>query len=750
MVKNYSYPQEDDSYNKFYEQYKDKIKTQLGDDSLPPLNQKVISKEYLEFKDQYMPKHFSIYEKACNISEKIIKIAPDKNKARQIHDSLEICHLNVTPTGVVSFSILFPIIYIILGVLLTTLISALFLAQGNMFFIMFFLISGVVMIFPLTNLPFILANNWRLKASNQMVLCIFYIVSYMRHTSNFEMAVKFTADHIDPPLSLDLKKVLWNVETEKYESLKESFEEYLKTWTKWNMEFVESIHLIESSLYEPVEERRIEALEKALSLILEETYEKMLHYAHDLKSPLTMLHMLGIILPILGLVILPLVISFMENVQWYHIALLYNVALPIGVFYLGKIILSKRPTGYGETEITEKNPQLSKYKNIIFYVGNREIKISPLMICILIFSLLFLIGISPLIIHQFDTTKTFDVVVDTDWKIKPIHSFQESRDSRFTLLGYKPSKMDSTDLIGPFGIGASVLSLFVPLSLGLGIGLYYKMTTKNLIKIREKSKELEAEFAAALFQLGNRIGDGIPGEIAFGKVADLVKDTTAGKFFELVSMNISKFGFGVQKAIFDKNHGALQQFPSKIIESSMKIFIESAKKGPKIASQALINISLYIKEIHKVDERLKDLMAEIISSMTSQINFLTPAISGIVIGITSMLTTILTKLTHQITDLSSGAGGLGGADSAIALMELFGDSVPTFFFQIIVGVYVVQIVYILTILVNSIQNGVDKLNERNMLGKTIPRALIMYSLIACVIMLIFNLVAGMVMTGFGM
>ena len=72
------------------------------------------------------------------------------------------------------------------------------------------------------------------------------------------------------------------------------------------MEFIESMHLIEASLYEASEGRRLDSLDKSLSVILEETYEKMLHYAHNLKGPLTALHMLGIILPILGLVILPL------------------------------------------------------------------------------------------------------------------------------------------------------------------------------------------------------------------------------------------------------------------------------------------------------------------------------------------------------------------------------------------------------------------------------------------------------------
>ena len=62
--------------------------------------------------------------------------------------------------------------------------------------------------------------------------------------------------------------------------------------------------------------------------MLDETYEKMLHYAHNLKGPITTLHMMGVILPILGLVILPLVVSFMSEVKWYHLFMLYNVALP--------------------------------------------------------------------------------------------------------------------------------------------------------------------------------------------------------------------------------------------------------------------------------------------------------------------------------------------------------------------------------------------------------------------------------------
>ena len=82
-----------------------------------------------------------------------------------------------------------------------------------------------------------MAAKWRLKASNQMVLCILYIVMYMRHTSNLEHAVKFASDHVGNPLALDLKKVFWDIETGKYSNIKESLDSYLAKWRLYNLEF---------------------------------------------------------------------------------------------------------------------------------------------------------------------------------------------------------------------------------------------------------------------------------------------------------------------------------------------------------------------------------------------------------------------------------------------------------------------------------------------------------------------------------
>src|SRR3989338_2836673 len=113
----------------------------------------------------------------------------------------------------------------------------------------------------------------------------------------------------------------------------------------------------------------------------------------------------------------------------------------------------------------------------------------------------------------------------------------------------------------------------------------------------------------------------------------------------------------IQDAIFDRQQGALFSFPSTLIESSMKVLVESARKSPQVVAQSLISISEYMERIHSVNERLQDLLADITSSMKGQITFLTPMIAGVVVGIGTMITTILGKLSTQISGLQATGGG---------------------------------------------------------------------------------------------
>jgi len=694
------------------------------------IDSEVVSREYKEFKKEAMPKPLGLYETIVKTTGSIISISPSPRKREELQDSCRISFIDARPEQIMGAAVIISLFIGALGVFLSIVMF------GSLFFTFFFVILAFILYFMILNVPKYSANIWRMKASNQMVLCIFYVVTYMRHTSNLEGAINFAATHLAPPLSLDMKKVLWDVETETYPSAKDSLTAYLDTWKKYNLEFVEAFNLVLSSLYEPSEERRIALLEKSLQVILDETFEKMMHYAYNLKSPITMLHMLGIVLPVLGLIILPLAINFLRSVKWYYLFILYDIFLPIIVYYFGRSMLSSRPTGYGDTDISAENPSLKVYRNPVIRFGNKVVPVPAVFVAFFVGIIIMVIGFSPLIIHYLDPNFDFSFIGTIECK---------PNQGGDCFIGYRLSKYSTADnpvIIGPYGTGASLLSVFVILGLGMGIGLYYRMKSKNIIKIREKTKKLEKEFATALFQLGSRLGDELPPEIAFQKASETMAGTLSGQFFDIITQNIKRLGMNVEQAIFDKDKGAIKVFPGKVIESSMKVLIESSKKGPLTAANAVMSVSEYINQMHKVNERLRDLLAEIISSMKTQINFMVPVISGIVVGITSMITTIMGKLSLLLKESQS----IEGVSQTQGILEMFGDGMPTFYFQIIVGIYVVEIIYILTVLATGVENGSDKVGERYYLGKNLMRSTAVYCAIAFLVMLLFNMVAGQILS----
>lgn len=714
--------------------YKSKIEEHIDEESEGQIisqEDSEFSSEYQKFRREVLAEKDSWYERWCNTAEKIIAFAPQKKELPAIESAIETAHLNITPTGAASLSALISFGLIIMGFFIFGL-SYVFLSLLNaelppgevfnkipLFPPILFLILGLMALFFLKKMPMYLASSWRLKASNQMVLCILYVVIYMRHTSNLEHAIKFAANHIGDPLALDLKKVFWDIETRKYSTIKESLDVYLEKWRKDNLEFVTAFHLIEASLYEPTESRRLELLDKALSVILDGTYEKMMHYAQALTSPITTLYMLGVILPILGLVIFPLVGSLLQGlITWYHLAFIYDLLLPALIFAIGYNVLSKRPTGYGESQTIKK-----------VY----EQAFDPFWIAFFIAALFIIIGFFPLIAHAIDPKTDIDMG---------------------TLGKFFAYQTKNNQDYGPFGIGALLISFFIPAGLALSLSFYYSQKTKKLIELREETTGMEKEFASALFQLGNRIGDGVPSELAFSRVSQVLEGTPTGNFFRLVDVNIRQLGMGLYEAIFDPKVGAINSYPSPLVESSMEVLVEGSKKGPKIVSQSIISISQYVDRIHKVNERLRDLLSEMVSSMKSQIAFLTPAIAGIVVGISSMIVNIIVGLTQRFAELSSGEGaealGQGGLQTLVGLFGIEGI-ISGYFFQLVVGIYVVELVIVLTFIQTGIEYGNDKIYQQYYLAKNLKRSVFLYIIIAAAVVILFNLLAANIINqgGFG-
>jgi hypothetical protein len=690
-----------------------------------------ISQEFTQFKQDMMSKHTG-YERKCRAFGNFIKLKLAPKDEQRINGVLDEAHLDITPGQVVGLAFASAFGSFLLGLLLSV---ALFLITGSfpgLFLFLVFLTAGFLFYYFYTA-PERLAVQWRLKASSQMIPCILYTVVYMKHTSNLERAVGFAAEHLEPPLGLDLKKVFWDVQVGRFSSIKESLDSYLESWRAYSPEFVESFNLIESSLYEPSDSRRVLVLERALQVILDGVYDKMLKFSHGVKAPLTNLYMLGIVLPTLGLALLPLASTLLGGlIKWYHIMILFNLLVPFLVFYMTSNIMAKRPGGYGEASNLEMNPLYPKFKSKKPYYRAAFICI-PLLIIGLIPFILRIPGLANLI------------------GLKNDYSFNELGIGFLGDLKLYDFIQTNAGTVGPMGIFALLLSLFIPLAIFLFFAIAYGGKTKEIIVARDKTSDLEKEFNNSLFKLGNRLGDGTPAEVAFGKVAESSRGLVTENFFKTVNSNIHSLGMSLEKAIFDPQRGAIIYYPSKLIATSMGILLESVKKGLKVAAQALMSISDYVKNINKIQERLKDLLADVASDMKSNMTFLAPLLAGIVVGLGSMITLILSKLTSIISaagGTQTGAAGLGNIATITDLFKIEG-MIPPYFLQIIIGVYIVQIIFILTSALVTVDAGDDKLKQTNEIGKNLMRGGLLYLIVALVSILALSGLAVVALSGLG-
>ena len=689
------------------------------------------SKSYDKFRWEMMPE-FSRYERWCKSMGNIFKIKVGEKDKVRIDHAIDIAHLNVTASEVVVFSTMLLFLTLFGGIAFFIGVWLLTDVFSMMFLFMVFLLA-VFLFFYSSKTPERLAVRWRLKASAEMVPAILYIVIYMKHTSNFEKAVAFASEHLRPPLSLDFRKIFWDVEVGKFSTIKDSVDNYLLRWKDYSLEFVEAFHLIESSLYEPDESRRIATLEKSLQVILDGVYDKMLKYTHDVKAPLTNIYMLGIVLPTLALAILPLASTMLGGaIAWYHVLLIFNVLIPFMVIAMTENVMMKRPGGYGESELLESNPLYANYTSSAGYWKGA------------LFALpLFVVGLIPFFLRYAPDSwiEVLGVARDYSWSQLGLGFLGSG--GAFGIVA--PNGV----LYGPSGALSLLLSLAIPAGIALVFVVGAKSRTSEILLTRDKYKEVEKEFTSSLFQLGNRIGDGSPAEVAFAKVSSSVKGTATEGFFRIVNDNIGQLGMSLNRALFDPKRGAVVFYPSQLIATSMKILVESVKKGLQVAARSLMSISDYVKNIKKINDRLNDLLADIISDMKSNMTFLAPLLSGIIVGLSGMITTILSSLNDLMSGGAMSGGAIeaaGGIEGILAIFDVT-KMIPTYWLQIVVGIYLIQVVFILTTTLVTIKSGRDPLQMTAEIGKNLKVSMLLYLVVAMGSIIGLTLIGSVALAG---
>lgn len=634
-----------------------------------------ISKEYEKFLQKKLTK-ITIYERACKIAEKILPINPWESLNKRYCEAIAFSHLQITPKSAFSLTVLSFLLILFVPITLGFIF-----AKITIGLVVISVVFAGIAFYYLYDYPLHYATVFRIKASSEMVLTILYMSIAMRISANLENAVKFAANNLSGPLATDLKQLIWDVYTRKYDSMSDALDVFITKWKVENREFAESIYLIKMSVAESTT-RRNSILDEAVHVVLDGTKERMKHYAQQLRTPVTVLNAMGIMLPLIGLVFLPLVGIFMTEIfRPVFILAGYDILLPLSVYWMMKTALEKRPYSFHQPDIS-RHPKF-----------RRRMK-RELIISLVIATPFLIFGFSQLI----GSTEIFSD----------------------TLLYY---------------------SLLTFSGIVVGIVTYCILSTWDKLKIREEITEIENGFTEALFQIGKQLKRGMPIEKAIESFVENMSDLKISKMFEEVLYNINTFGMTFEQAVFDKTRGAIRNYPSKTVDAIMHAIVEISKRGMEIVSDAMLSISSYMKDVHDVEEGLKDMLSETTSTMNIQALLLAPLTSGIVVAVTGIMMRMLLLFKEMIENIQNqlyGSGPMGFASgSMLASILNINKMIPVHYFQLIVGVYMVEVVSMLAIFMSKIQYGEEELMKKYNIAKVLLLATIVYIIVVVLLYSIF-------------
>jgi len=128
--------------------------------------------------------------------------------------------------------------------------------------------------------------------------------------------------------------------------------------------------------------------------------------------------------------------------------------------------------------------------------------------------------------------------------------------------------------------------------------------------------------------------------------------------------------------------------------------------------------------------------------------FLAPLLAGIVVGLGSMIVFILNKL-KDIAPVSGGeATGIANLAGVLKIFDI-NAMIPPYFLQLAIGIYVIEIVFILTSTLVTVDSGEDKLKKTNETGNNLMAAGLLYLITALVAVVALAALVGIALGGLG-
>ncbi|MCX6665559.1 MAG: hypothetical protein NT038_05805 [Euryarchaeota archaeon] len=519
------------------------------------------------------------------------------------------------------------------------------------------------------NYPKTYAHYMKIHSLGDVPEILSYLVMYLKLVPNLENSVKFAAQQSSTSLSCDLRKMLWDMEIRVYHGIDDALTDFASRWGKWCDYFKRSLHLIRSSIQERDEASRTITLNRALDVSLEGTRDMMNQFASKLQQPTMVIYSIGIMIPLALVAMLPATGLVGVKITIFQVFFLYNVFLPLVIFlYMRKILLS-RPATFSPPVIPFDHPKLlgiHKRRRLLFAV---------------------LVGF-------------FVALPGVVFLFLP---------TQYSFFGWFGFLFDENGFVP--------VTLFIIWGIAVGLSLYCLSVYAPYIKIRGEIKQMENEFSDALYILGKRIAEEKSPEEGFLYAATTMGDAKIAGVFQQTGYNLTAMHTDLRDALFSSEFGSLRYVYSDRIKAIMRLFVEGISRSQRAVSISLVKIADHLKELQEVEHKIKDNLYELTSTLRSTVALFAPLIAGVTLAITKLISTILSSMsgaipTDAVADMPSVLSQV--ADSFAI------ENVRPEYFVLVVGIYILELVVLLTRFTNGIDEGDDTAAFMYSLGKVMP------------------------------
>lgn len=550
------------------------------------------------------------------------------------------------------------------------------------------LVIAVTIFFPiiimnfLANYPKTYAKYMKIHSLGDIPEILSYFVMYLKLVPNLENSAKFAASESYTSLAYDLRKMLWDMEIRVYHGIDDALTSFATSWGRWSEYFKRALHLIRSSVQEKNEASRTVTLNRALDVALDGTREMMNKFANSLHQPAMVIYSIGIMIPLALVAMLPAAGLVGMKITIFQVFLLYDLLLPSFIFIYTRKILLQRPATFNLPNIPADHPDLVR-------INKKRRLFSSLVLGSIIASPGVFFVVLPLIFSEGSNNLFLNFVIDSNG-----------------LNSYLP------------------VTLFIIWGVAAATSTYCLSVYRPYKLIRDDIKQIETEFSDALYILGKRISEEKSPEESFLYAANTMEGSKIAEVFAKTGYNLTAMHSNLRDAMFNSEYGSLNYVYSDRVKAIMRLFVEGIQKSQKAVSISIVRIADHLKELQAVEKKIKDMLFELTSTLRSTVAVFAPLIGGVTLAITKLISNILSGLSGKITlsDLSGSADGIAGIADSFTI-----ENIRSEYFVLVIGIYMLELIFLLVRFTNGIDNGDDKAIYMYSLGKITPISIFVFS-----------------------